>query len=182
MGIVRLLALIISMVLAGEAFAQFGGPFGRGGARGGVVRPDRNDSRNDARNDFPLRANPAERLTQQLDMLREDLKLTLVQEKAWTVYADKVLAIADDVSRERNRPASGMKVMQRLDRSVDSARNRMTALEEVSAAAKKLYDQLTPDQQVTADPRLATLVQEATLEASVLPSGAGSARQRSPRD
>ena len=50
-------------------------------------------------------------------------------------------------------------------------------MEEISVAAKALYEQLTPDQQAKADPRLATLVQEALLEASSLPVGRAVSRR-----
>ena len=70
--------------------------------------------------------------------------------------------------------------MQRLDHSVDVARNRLTALEDIAAAAKALYEQLTPDQQARADPRLATLVQEALIEASAVPVTAAQQPRRPP--
>ena len=44
------------------------------------------------------------------------------------------------------------------DRAVDSARNRLTALEDIAAAAKALYAGFTPSQQSVADPTLATIV------------------------
>ena len=49
-----------------------------------------------------------------------------------------------------------MKALQRIDQSVDAARNRLTALEDISSAAKALYGRLTPEQQSLADTRLAT--------------------------
>jgi hypothetical protein len=48
--------------------------------------------------------------------------------------------------------------LKRIDRSVDAARNRLAALEDIADAAKTLYTLLTPDQLAVADPRLAALV------------------------
>jgi hypothetical protein len=59
-----------------------------------------------------------------------------------------------------------MTVLQRLDHAVDVARNRFTAVENIAAAAKKLYAGLTPEQQSMADPRLATAVAAAAASGS----------------
>ena len=59
-----------------------------------------------------------------------------------------------------------MKVLQRLDHAVDVARNRLTAVEDIAAAAKKLYAGLTPEQQSIADPRLATAIAAAAISGS----------------
>ena len=91
--------------------------------------------------------------------LHEDLKLTPQQEPLWDAYLDKVRALGNDIARER-RPlgsASG-NVTQQIDRIVDTARNRLTALEDIAQAAKDLYAKLTPEQQPAANPRLASLM------------------------
>jgi uncharacterized protein YdeI (YjbR/CyaY-like superfamily) len=49
-------------------------------------------------------------------------------------------------------------VTQQLNRIVDTARNRLTALEDIAQAAQALYAKLTPEQQPAADPRLANLI------------------------
>ncbi|HYL90926.1 MAG TPA: hypothetical protein VEU32_19410 [Burkholderiales bacterium] len=53
---------------------------------------------------------------------------------------------------------SGRAVVQKVDRIVDVARDRLTALEDIAQAAKDLYAKLTPEQQSAADPRLANLM------------------------
>jgi hypothetical protein len=55
------------------------------------------------------------------------------------------------------RPAPA-NVQQQIDRIVDAARNRLTALEDIAQAAKALYAKLAPEQQPAADPRLANLM------------------------
>jgi len=90
--------------------------------------------------------------------LHEDLKLTAEQAPLWQAYLDKVRALGNDVARERGRrPAQG-NVQQQIDRIVDAARNRLTALEDIAQAAKALYAKLAPEQQPAADPRLANLM------------------------
>ena len=93
-----------------------------------------------------------------LHEFHEDLKLTDAQEPAWESYVEKLRALARDVAREsRSRPAQ-LDLLQRIDRIVDSARNRLTALEDIAQSAKSLYAGLTPEQQKTADPRLANII------------------------
>ena len=94
-------------------------------------------------------------------MLEEDLRLSAEQRAAWQAYADKVRAMINDIGRERDRgPLGGaqMSSLSQIDRVVDVARNRLTALEDVATAAKTLYGSLSPQQKVVADPRLATIV------------------------
>ncbi len=93
-----------------------------------------------------------------LHEFHEDLKLAAQQEPAWESYAEKLRALARDVAREsRSRPAQ-LDLVQRIDRIVDSARNRLTALEDIAQSAKALYAGLTPEQQKMADPRLANII------------------------
>ena len=100
-----------------------------------------------------------------LQLLREDFKLTSAQQPLWDAYADKVSALAADMSRERSRLQATLqlKSLQRIDQSVDVARNRLTALEEIASAAKALYGRLAPEQQSLADTRLATTLPTSTV-------------------
>ena len=134
------------LLLAGvttAALAQFGG---RRGRRGG---DDQKKSGEEPR---------VNQLEVTLHEFHEDLKLTDAQEPAWETYVEKLKALARDVAREsRSRPAQ-LDLLQRIDRIVDSARNRLTALEDIAQSAKSLYAGLTPEQQKTADPRLANII------------------------
>jgi len=104
--------------------------------------------------------NSVDQLALILAELQEDLKLTADQQAAWDAYARNLEALAADVARERGRAKEvmRMKVLQRLDHAVDVARDRLTAVEDIAAAAKKLHAGLTPEQQSMADPRLATAI------------------------
>ena len=144
-----ILSTFILAIAAADASAQMGGR--RGGARGGADGAAKGQER-------PLPG--IDQLALIIEELREDLKLTADQQAAWDTYARNVEALASDVARERSkaREVIRMKVLQRLDHAVDVARDRLTAVEEIAAAAKKLYAGLTPEQQSKADPRLATVL------------------------
>ncbi len=112
--------------------------------------------------------NSVDQLALILAELQEDLKLTADQQPAWDAYARNLEALASDLARERGRTKEvmQMKVLQRLDHAVDVARDRLTAVEDIAAAAKKLYAGLTPEQRSVADPRLATAIAAAAASGS----------------
>ena len=91
--------------------------------------------------------------------LHEDLKLTPQQEPLWEAYLEKIRALGNDIARERRPLGSAAgNVTQQIDRIVDTARNRLTAIEDIAQAAKDLYAKLAPEQQPAANPRLANLM------------------------
>jgi hypothetical protein len=90
--------------------------------------------------------------------MQDDLHLRADQEGAWMAYSDKVRALVGDIARQRARMPEKTPVLLELDRMIDSSRNRVAALEDVSASAKALFALLSPQQQAAADPRLATIV------------------------
>jgi hypothetical protein len=142
-------SVLMLIIAAADASAQVGSR--RESGRGGVDRSAKVQEKPE---------NSVDQLALILAELREDLKLTADQQAAWDAYARNVEALASDVARERDRTKEVMqkKVLQRLDHAVDVARNRLTAVEDIAAAAKKLYAGLTPEQQSMADPRLATAI------------------------
>jgi len=94
-----------------------------------------------------------------LHEFHEDLKLSAGQEPAWDSYVQRIRALANDIARERTqREKAQMNVLQRIDRTVDMARDRLTAVEDIALSAKSLYARLTPEQQEVADPRLANVI------------------------
>jgi len=103
---------------------------------------------------------PVNQIEVTLHEFHEDLKLTDAQEPAWEAYVDKVRALINDAAKEQRgqRQSVQTTVLQRIDRIVDSARNRLTALEDIAQSAKSLYSGLTPEQQKMADPRLANII------------------------
>ena len=155
--------LVIGMTaVAADAMAQF-----RGGVPGGGMRGSRDGQGSYGRDQRPggeqgpaIQEDAVSLTEYRLQLLRDDLKLTSVQQPLWDTYADKVSALATDISRERGRLRATLQLtaLQRIDQSVDVARNRLTALEEIASAAKALYGRLTPEQQSIADARLATTI------------------------
>jgi protein CpxP len=160
---------IAAMALAGEAAAQFGGGFPGGGGmgrRGGGMGGNQGgqSGSNERSVPNPNRESAAPQQQVVLEELRIDLKLTPAQQPAWNTYVDKLAAIAADAARERTR-AQGMpqgNAPQQFDRAIDTARNRLTALEDVAVAAKALYASLSDEQKVVADTRLARAMPGAT--------------------
>lgn len=152
------------MTAASGAAAQLGGGFpggtggmgGMGGKRGAGGNRDRGSDAKGGALETP-RVNLLEVTLQEL---HEDLKLSQPQEYAWQTYADRLRALAGDIARQASprEAAAQMSVLQRIERTVDIARNRLTAVEDVADAAKSLYGMLTPEQKTAADPRLANVI------------------------
>jgi len=170
-----MIAVLIGVAAASTALevaAQFGG-----GMPGGGMRGNRNRADGPATNQRPLvQDNSPEQLEDRLGMLEEDLRLSAEQRAAWQSYADKVRSLINDIGRDRERSPLGgaeMSSLAQINRTVDAARNRLTALEDIAASAKTLYGSLSPQQKVVADPRLATIVSAVV--------GAGSIADRSGR-
>jgi LTXXQ motif family protein len=143
-----------------ESTAQMGGGGYPGGARGGPGNMSREKR-------APQPGRGADQFELVLEEFREDLHLAPEQQGAWDRYVDKLRAMATDMGRERTQMQSEMQsdALQQIDRRVDFARDRLTALEDIAYAARALYNTLTPEQKKVADSRLAR----------VLPQGFGSA-------
>jgi len=86
----------------------------------------------------------------QLSDAQRQLRITAAQLAAWDAYAASVGALVGDLSRFDAEPLSETSV-QRVDRRVDRARNRYTALENVADAMRGLYATLSDEQRATAD-------------------------------
>lgn len=161
-------------VAASQAFAQFGGgPPGRGGMGGppggmGNDRPPGERRSVSASGDHLI----ADTM-RQLDNVHYQLRLRPEQEPLWAAYQEKVGALVSDQLRSRRETASG-DALRQMERKIDVVRNRLTALEEIAAAAHNLYQQLDVAQQEKADRLL-----PATLP--TLYSGLGTERPDEPR-
>ncbi len=142
-------SVLMLAIAAADASAQMGSRRGSG-----RVGPDR------AAKTQEKPQNSVDQLALILAELQEDLRLTADQQAAWDAYARNVEALASDLARERGRTKEvmQMQVLQRLDHAVDVARDRLTAVEDIAAAAKKLYAGLTLEQRSVANPRLATAI------------------------
>ena len=156
-----------------RSLAQFGGGRRSGGKAGGPTGADGGaGGRSAARRE----ATPMLEIT--LHELAEDLKLRPDQEPLFEAYAQKVRDLAADVARERRQPATAttLSLLERIDHSVDSMRNRLAGVEEIADAARALLGKLSPEQQGSADPRLANLMLLPLAGAGFGgPPGAGSA-------
>jgi hypothetical protein len=166
---------IVTVSAALESFAQFGGGTQGGGMRGSRGRPD-----GAAREQRPpVRDNSPEQIEDRLGMLEEDLHLTPGQQAAWQATEEKIIAYAADIGREQSRGLPGdatLNSIQQIDHTVDVARNRLTALEDIASAARTLYATLTAQQKSIFDPRLANIVSALANPAR----GGGPARPKRP--
>lgn len=145
---------------------------------------ERNRQNDPAKDQRPaLQENITDLVEYRLALLEEDLRLSPGQKIAWQSYADKMQALASDVSRERNRgqPDAPTNALQQIDHAVDVARNRLTALEDISAAARVLYEGLTPQQKSLVDSRLSTIIIPLTNGGTPGNAAEKMGRQRSPQ-
>ena len=141
------LVLILSLAFAGQACAQFGGGTRRGGTAGSSTESRARPS--EALSDVTrLTANDQIRL--QLTELRLALKLAPAQAASWQDYESRVIALLDDLGRGADVSRGGGALKQ-IERRVDIVRNRLAAMEDLSDAAKKLYDGLSDEQKAAAD-------------------------------
>ncbi|MGZ5140607.1 MAG: Spy/CpxP family protein refolding chaperone [Burkholderiales bacterium] len=157
-------ALVIALALpAIDAGAQFsgGGGMGRGGmgGAGGGMRGQMGGRDNKPDASPVVRRDIVDETEDRLYTLEDALHLTPDQQPIWARYATSVSAAAKDVARDRDGGVLREKVpvLVRLDRIVEASRNRFTALEDMNAAAKALYEKLTPRQRDLCDPQLGTI-------------------------
>ncbi|MBK1681528.1 Spy/CpxP family protein refolding chaperone [Rhodocyclus tenuis] len=90
-------------------------------------------------------------LQTQLAETAEALKLTPQQVVLWDAYQEKVSALMADQLRVQPYGISRLSAPQQIARKVDVVRNRLTAMEEIDEAARRLYAALDTPQKTTAD-------------------------------
>jgi hypothetical protein len=147
-----------ALFAAGDAGAQWGGIPGTG-------RPGGLRSRNGMADKSQQRAPEAPRANAfqtTLEELRIDLKLDAAQQAAWNGFADKLAALLADVARERSRSQPGTEAATltapaQFNHLAMVEQNRATAIEDIAASAKSLYEKLSPEQKAVADGRLANV-------------------------
>lgn len=143
------MALAVAACLATSAFAQTA----PGGSRGPTIT-----ERVRAAGDPGARmagANMVELVNIRVAQLEEDLNLKAAQLPAWNAYRDRVMRMLDDERRGARISVTETSAPKRLDALADTARNRLTAIEDIVDAGKALYAVLTPEQRAVADRRLA---------------------------
>ena len=149
-----LLLCLVLLAACGQALAQFGGGMrgggmggggmGGGGMGGGRQRQNQDDNSGVTR----LSANDQVRL--QVTDFRLALKLSPEQNPPFDAYQQKLFDLLSDLGRGAPA-AAGDSAIKQIDRKVDTARNRLAALEDLSDAARKLYSILNDEQKKTAD-------------------------------
>ena len=154
-GIIGFLFAAAVTLTAPDLLAQFGGKSdssgrSRGRAPSGGIQAPRPSSD----------GNIAELIEFRLNLLEEDLRLTDYQQKSWVPFAERVRALAADIARERapSQSFAPPTAMQQMNRTVDIARNRLTALEDVGGVARTFYDGLSPAQKMLVDTRFASII------------------------
>ena len=149
-----------------SASAQFGGGGLGNKQRSGSSDRNRSDAQKnnqDSRNERPAEAS-YEQIEYRLVLLEESLKLESQQQSNWQNFAEKARAYAADMARERAQnavpPASVLQptALQHVGHRVDAMRNHLTALEDVEAATKALFQSLSPTQKAIADMRIPTII------------------------
>jgi hypothetical protein len=140
------LLTLLMLAMGGQAIAQSGGAHRRGAdaPRGDRPREDAGGERPEA-----TRMDPNDPRTQ-LARVSRALKLTPAQAALWQAYEDSVLELLSDLNRTATTPP-GEDAVHQIDRKVDTVRNRLAALEDLSDAAKKLYASLSGEQKELAD-------------------------------
>ena len=102
-----------------------------------------------------VNANIPELVTIRMAQLEEDMNFTQAQLPLWNAYRARVMSMVDDMKRGARVSASESTAPKRFDALADTARNRLTAVEDIADAGKALYAVLTPEQRTVADRRLA---------------------------
>jgi hypothetical protein len=155
----RVFAVILVALAATGAAAQYPGGGGTGRPGSSAGSPGRSalpPPRAPAPETGPTSL--ADQVQMQLGELEEDLRITSAQRRLWSTFADRVLKLAGDVTRDRDklRFPKGTAAEQ-FDFVADTARDRLTAIEDIGDAGKQLYAALSPAQREMADRRLVRL-------------------------
>lgn len=96
---------------------------------------------------------PEEMASQQLDLLKQSLKLQADQETPWNAFAAAVATQAKRMADMHDEPSAAKTTPERLDLASKFAKERERGLDEVSKAMKALYEVLTPEQRKVLDRR-----------------------------
>gem|GEM_PF-3677032 len=72
----------------------------------------------------------------------------------WQAYEDRVNALMADTNTRLVAPPENQTALQKVDQTVDIARDRLTAMEDIAVAVKALYAMLSNEQNTIADQRL----------------------------
>ena len=168
-AIAACLVLSSALLVVPDVHAQFSGAMGGGGRHGSGERSKGCDSGEKPNaTKAPAGPQPAmsrEQLEYHLGALQADLHLTPEQTTAWQTFSDRILALQADMERQRSRNASAVAIsaastggIKPIANAVDTARNRLAALEDIESTGRALYQTLQSDQKTVADLRMASFV------------------------
>ncbi len=171
----RSTAAIIAFAIAGslaaapDSYAQARPGGAQGSSSGASHLPPPKSMQDPKKADGPVGLTAQVQAT--LERTADDIRINAAQEKAWNVFATRVIRLADDISRARfavrAEEGEGVTALQLFDRISETAQNRQTAVEEIVEAGRDLYAKLSPTQQKFADKRLTVVVQ--SLASGVAP-------------
>lgn len=175
-----ILVLFVALAIAGEASAQFGGGGGmRRGGMGGSGGADKGSRPGQPATEV-ARMSGNDQVRMQLTEVRLALRLSPEQAPSWSAYEDRVLSLLDDLSRGASVPVGGS-ALQQIESKIDIVRNRLTAMEDLADAAKRLYNGLSGAQRTMADGMLAGTVPTLyTSSMSASAAGRGRPPERPP--
>jgi len=100
---------------------------------------------------------PQDSLALQLEMLHDALRLDRRQEPLWLAYTDRLQALLSDMQRSHAVSAQA-DALHRVEDRIAPLRNRLAALDQISAAAANLYRVLDERQRGVADEMLPATV------------------------
>ena len=153
-------AILIALTATGAAAQYPGGGVGTGRPGGAGTGSGGKSALPQQRLPAPETgpASLADQVQIQLGELEEDLRINSSQRRLWSVFAYRVLKLAGDVTRDRDklRFPKGTAAEQ-FEFVADKARDRLTAIEDIGDAGKQLYAVLSPSQREIADRRLVRL-------------------------
>ncbi len=164
------LPLICGVVLMSAAHAQMPGGGMGGGMGGGRHGHAQSDGDSAKHSDAPAGREKSQFDTSELAQIRLDNMLDALNPDAnlsplWKAYASKVLLVIEDQKRWKQRAIDGKSQPERLgpapkamEQQMDELRDRLTALEDINAAGKMLYEKLDMRQRAVADQHMALVI------------------------
>jgi hypothetical protein len=153
----RTAAAIALATLACVANAQMGG---------GMRRSKAPESRVQEQESPAPAASGAEQLASSLYDLRMRLLITRLQAPAWESFYARWMDRAGPGAGQEPAEFPGSPALQAVQQQLARERSRVALTESVYAATQNLYEQLTPQQQGTADQLLPQLLASATATAA----------------
>ena len=179
--------VLVSATAVPNGFAQFNGREILENICKNVSRGRHSDQSDDTQKKKNRVDRPAtdfyEQTEHELALLEADLQLNSKQKEPWQLFAGKMSDYAGELSRERARigvpgpEGAATGGLQHIEQLTDTARTRLSALQEIRSSANKLYATLSPNQKKIADSRIVTMIALGTGDAGGIDANLGSTRR-----